>query len=376
MASQDVDPQREVPADAFDERIIDLDFHMNPPEETLIQYVEDDVAREKFENVEYGMAHRKAKWDAAWAIPGGNEGLFTQGRAEVASDVKLAAEKFAIDDPIVNVGINNAPTQHNPVQKNAIAQAANDFALDRIVPEDLHCLMMVPQWDVDYAVEEIHRVADEDGIVGAYGWFGPFDLFGDTKFDPLFEALVEHDLPLVLHGSLSFWPQDTPYGDGMLTWTEILGFDWPIHAMLTTVNAIMSGVFDKFPELDIVIEEGGHWWVPFVKYRMDEFYEMHPGDIKMHPRLHEMGQERLQRTPSEYLRENVYVTTQPMAPPERSTDFEAMLDLSMAEDMFLYSSDWPHQTLDPATWAFTNRAFDEDLRAAVLHENAEELFGI
>jgi hypothetical protein len=130
MASQDVDPEREVPAAAYEERIIDLDFHMNPPEETLIEYVEDEVAREKFENVEYGMAHRKAKWDAAWAIPGGNEGLFTQGRAEVAADVKLAAGKFAIDDPLVNVGINNAPTQHNPVQKSAIAQADNDFALD------------------------------------------------------------------------------------------------------------------------------------------------------------------------------------------------------------------------------------------------------
>ena len=375
MTTQRRGPEVEVPPEAFEERIIDLDFHMNPTEEELISYVDDDLVREKL-STEMGMAPRKAKFDAAYAIPGGNEGLYTQGKAEVVEDVRTAAEKFAIDEPIVNIGINNAPTQLHPTLKNGIVEGANKFALDRVIPNDLHCLLMLPQWDVDYAVEEIHRYGDEDGFVGAYGWFGPFALFGETRFDPMFEALVEHDLPLVLHGSLSYWPQNTPYGDNMLTWTEILGFDWPVHAQITVVNMIMSGVFEKFPDLNVVIEEGGHWWIPFVRYRMDEFYEMHPDDVQLHPRLYEMGLERLQKHPSTYLRENVYVTTQPLAPPERARDLERMLDQSMAEDMFIYSSDWPHQTLDPATWAFESNAVDEPTRDAILHGNAEEIFGV
>jgi predicted TIM-barrel fold metal-dependent hydrolase len=367
-------PEAEVPAAAFDTRIIDLDFHMNPAEEQLVSYVEDDAVREKL-TTEFGMAPRKAKWDAAYAIPGGNEGLFTQGRAEAAEDVRLAAERFAIDEPIVNVGINNAPTQHNPVLKNAIARAANEFARAEVLPEGLYGLMMVPQWDPEFAAEEIRRVGGEDRFVGAYGWFGPFCLFGDTAFDPMFEALVEYDLPLVLHGSLSMWPQHTPVGDGMLSWTEMLGLDWPVHAQVTVANMIMSGVFDAFPDLQVVIEEGGHWWLPFLRYRLDEFYEMHPDDVIVQPRKYERGERRLHRKPSAYLRDNVYVTTQPMAPPERTREFEQMLELSMAKDTFLYSSDWPHQTLDPATWAFA-APFDEDLRNAILHENAEALFGI
>lgn len=109
---------------------------------------------------------------------------------------------------------------------------------------------------------------------------------------------------------------------------------------------------------------------------MDEFYEMHPDDLQIHPRMYEMGIERLSQKPSEYLRDNIYVTTQPLAPPERAADTKQMLEQSMAENMFLYSSDWPHQTLDPATWAYTNRGIDEDMKNAILHENAEELFGI
>lgn len=375
MTTQRVGPESEMPAEAHEERIIDLDFHLSPPEDLLVEYVEDNRAREKL-TTEFGMAPNKGKWDAAYAIESGEEGLFTQGRAQIANDVRTAAEKFAIDEPIVNIGINNTPTQHHPTLKNAIAQAANDFALEHVVSKDLYALMMVPQWDPKYAVKEIKRVGNKKGIVGAYGWFGPFGLFGETKFDPMFEVLEKYDLPLILHGSLSFWPQHTPVGDNMLTWTEVLGFDWPIHAQVNVVNMIMSGVFDKFPELNVVIEEGGHWWLPFVRYRLDEFYEMHPDDVQIHPRKHKAGERYLNRRPSEYLRDNIYVTTQPMAPPDRVSDTEQMLEQSMAEDTFLYSSDWPHQTLDPANWAFTNPAFDEGLRKAILHENAEELLGI
>ncbi|MFC7216095.1 amidohydrolase family protein [Saliphagus sp. GCM10025334] len=368
-------PEAEVPPEAFDTRIIDMDFHMNPAEEDLLPYIDDKRALDKL-TTEYGMAPRKAKWDAAYAIKEGNEGLFTQGRAETAEDVKMASEKFAIDEPIVNAGINNAPTQHHPVLKNHLAKAANDFLLDQIIPEDLYALMMLPQWDPEFAIKEIDRVGDEKGIVGAYGWFGPFRLFGEQDFDPVLAALEKNDLPLILHGSLSLWPQNTPVGDAMLTWTEILGFDWPVHAMLTTVNMIMTGVFDKYPDLNVVIQEGGHWWLPFVRYRMDEFYEMHPEDIQITPRKFEAEERYLDRSPSEYLRDNIYVCTQPMSPPERRNEFRDLLNLSMAEDTFLYSSDWPHQTLDPATWAFGNSAFDENLRNKVLHENAEELLGI
>lgn len=375
MASEGMSPEDEIPSQAYDDRIIDLDFHLTPPEEELIKYVDDDRLRDKL-TTEFGMAPVKGKWDAAYAIKDGNEGLYTQGRAESAEDVREAASTFAIDEPIVNPGINNMPSQHHPLLKTAAAKACNDYLLDHVVPEDLYCLMMLPQWDPEHAVEEIERVGDEDGIVGAYGWFGPFAMFGEEKYDPVFEALTDNDLPLILHGSLSFWPQQTPVGDSMITWTEVLGFDWPVHAMLTTVNMIMTGVFDKYPDLDVVIQEGGHWWLPFVKYRMNEFYEMHPEDVQITPRKFEAEERYLNRRPSEYLRDNIYVCTQPMSLPDRSNEAEDMLDLSMAEDTFLYSSDWPHQTLDPATWAYNNNAFDEQLRNSILHENAEELLGI
>ena len=46
----------------------------------------------------------------------------------------------------------------------------------------------------------------------------------------------------------------------------------------------------------------------------------------------------------------MYVRAQPMALQDWPNEAKEILDLSMVEDTFLYSSDWPHQTLNPATW--------------------------
>jgi len=369
-----LDATAEVPEEAYDVEIIDMDFHVNPTEEALQEYVEDDVALDRL-TTEFGMTPIPDKWDAAYAIEEGNEGLFTQGRAEYPEDVKTACEPLAIDEAVVNAGINGLPQQHHPVLKNAVLQAGNDYMLDHFVDAGMSTALSLPKWDPDYALDELDRWGTEDSVVAAYSWFDPRVPWGHTKFDPVFKKLESLGLPLLLHGSLAFWPQHSYVGDTMLTWTEILGFDWPYHTMVNVVNMIMSGVFDRFPDLNIVFQEGGHWWLPFARYRMDEFYEMHPEDIKITPRKFEAGDRYLERSPSEYLRDNIYVCTQPFALPRNAGDARDMLGLSQAEHTFLYSSDWPHQTLDPPTWFFTSRAFREDteLRDAILHRNAEEI---
>jgi len=369
-----LDATAEVPDDAFDVEIIDMDFHVNPMEAALQEYVEDDVALDRL-TTEFGMTPIPDKWDAAYAIEEGNEGLFTQGRAEYPEDVEEACECLAIDEAVVNAGINGLPQQHHPVLKNAVLQAGNDYMLDHFVDAGMATALSIPKWDPDYAMEELDRWGQEDGVVAAYSWFDPREPWGHRKFEPVLEKLESLGLPLLLHGSLAFWPQHTYIGDNMLTWTEILGFDWPYHGMLTAINMVMSGVFDRFPDLNVVLQEAGHWWLPFVRYRMDEFYEMHPEDIKITPRKFETGDRYLDRSPSEYLRENLFVCTQPFALPRNAGDARDMLRLSLAEDTFLYSSDWPHQTLDPPTWFFTSSAFreDQELRDAVLHGNAASI---
>jgi predicted TIM-barrel fold metal-dependent hydrolase len=369
-----LDSDVEVPEEAADVEVIDMDFHVNPLEEELRPYVDNDRALDRL-TTEFGMWPMPDKWDAAYAISEGTEGLFTQGRAEYPEDVREACEKFSIDTPIVNAGLNMLPQQHHQVLKNAVLKAGNSYMLDHFVDEGIPTALSIAKWDVDHALAELDRWGDEDGVVGVYSWFDPREPWGVEEFDPVFEKLESLGLPLILHGSLAFWPQHSYIGDEMLTWTEVLGLDWPIHGIVNTANMIMRGVFDKYPDLNVVFQEAGHWWIPFLRYRLDEFYEMHPEDIQITPRKFPDGEEYLGRAPSEYLRDNIYVCTQPFALPRGAGDARSMLDLSMAGDTFMYSSDWPHQTLDPPTWFFTSRAFreDEELRDDILHGNAREI---
>jgi predicted TIM-barrel fold metal-dependent hydrolase len=62
---------------------------------------------------------------------------------------------------------------------------------------------------------------------------------------------------------------------------------------------IMRGVFDRFPDPNVVFQEAGYWWVPLMRYWLDEFYEMHPDDIQITLRKHEAGANYLDRSPGE-----------------------------------------------------------------------------
>ncbi|MFW5918350.1 MAG: amidohydrolase family protein, partial [Haloferacaceae archaeon] len=66
-------------------------------------------------------------------------------------------------------------------------------------------------------------------------------------------------------------------------------------------------------------------------------------------------------------------STQPIALPDRNKD--AMLRLCEADRTFMYSSDWPHHTLDPVNWVF-DPAIDDELREAILHGTAERCYGL
>ena len=169
-----LDSDAEVPEAAFDDYIVDLDFHVNPMPDELVSYVDDDVLADKL-RTEFGPTPVVGKWDAAYAIKEGTEGLFTQGRAEYAEDVREACAKFAIDDPIVNPGVNTLNLQHHPLLKNAVCQASNDYMTEHFVDEGMYTAMMVPKWDPEYAVEEI-VAADEERFVDFYNEAQPITL--------------------------------------------------------------------------------------------------------------------------------------------------------------------------------------------------------
>jgi predicted TIM-barrel fold metal-dependent hydrolase len=374
MASPD-SGEIEVPEEIRDEFVIDTDFHAGPSTdaEALIPYIEDERLTRKM-RVSSKLSF-PSRITPAYAT---NEtgGYHAHGAAMDGEAVLEIMERFGIDMPIITPGTNTLPGLQYPKLKTALCRATNDFALDRIVPADdaIKTHVALPIWDPEACVNELDRLGAESDVVGAVTWYGPFtSLLGEPKFDPVYEKLEKLDLPLALHVGGSTAVPVGLVGDSVRTRTEALGLINSFYGIMDVANMIMTGVFDKFPDLTVVCQEMGVTWIPFVANRMNEIYYTQPEDVQIAERLFDMGQEYLDKDPREYVYDDLRFSTQPIALPERKRERKSMLELCRADETLMYSSDWPHQTLDPVNWAMGS-GIDEDLREQVLSGNAEEIY--
>jgi predicted TIM-barrel fold metal-dependent hydrolase len=88
---------------------------------------------------------------------------------------------------------------------------------------------------------------------------------------------------------------------------------------------IAGGVFDRFPDLRVIVSEGGATWGPFLADRLDEGYRQHASAVRP----------TLRKLPSEYLYSNVYASFQ--------HDRSAVVAVSaMGWRNVLWGSDYPH----------------------------------
>jgi predicted TIM-barrel fold metal-dependent hydrolase len=91
------------------------------------------------------------------------------------------------------------------------------------------------------------------------------------------------------------------------------------------LSMVMGGVFERFPRLALGIIEVGAGWIGPVCERMDA-----------HANLMAKVGRTFPMKPSEYVRRNVRVT------PMWAEDLETMIDRYGLEEVYCYSSDYPH----------------------------------
>ena len=127
------------------------------------------------------------------------------------------------------------------------------------------------------------------------------------------------------------------------------------------VSMIAEGVFVKYPNTRFVMNEFGVAWLPFLLWRMDMEWRAARDDVPW-----------LTRRPSEYVREFVRFSTQPLEEPDDPRDLVTLLELIDGDDLLLFSSDYPHWDFDNPTYAL--RAFPESSKRKILFDNARDFF--
>ncbi len=233
-------------------------------------------------------------------------------------------------------------------------------------------LPLMPAWSVDTCVAEAKRVAGL-GARGVNMTSDPDDLgapdLASPEWDPLWATCVEHQLPVHFHIGASVTGM-TFYGR----------YPWPSHqrnvrlaiggtllfignARVVT-NLILSGMFDRHPDLAMVSVESGCGWIPFILETLDyEMSENAPDELR-----------QMKKMPSEYFKSNLYATLW------FENNFNRLADLieTVGEDRILFETDFPHPTClypDPIERFEKKMAvFPEEVRKKIFGENARKLY--
>lgn len=237
------------------------------------------------------------------------EGRTVSERAPGANDMALRlkdldGEGIWAELVFPSIGIWTSSIQ-DPDLLAAGSRAINDWAIEyqRFSPRYV-CTATIPLLTADSAVAEIERVAGL-GFKAAYFSVAPPTGVGDWNTDgwePVWAALAETGLVCAYH--IGTEPHDAASFNGAY-------FRGPGGALLNYMETtyggqravskmIASGVFDRHPDLKVLVSEGGATWGPFVADRLDEAYRQHGSAVRP----------RLLRMPSEYLYENIYASFQ------------------------------------------------------------------
>jgi predicted TIM-barrel fold metal-dependent hydrolase len=132
------------------------------------------------------------------------------------------------------------------------------------------------------------------------------------------------------------------------------------------VNLILSGMFDRHPDLQMVSVESGCGWVPFILETLDyEMSENAPAELAT-----------LKKQPSEYFRTNLFATFWF----EKNRGKLSDLIEAVGEDRILFETDFPHPTClypKPLEAVEAKMAtLTVDARRKILGENARKLYRI
>ncbi len=250
----------------------------------------------------------------------------------------------------------------DPVQGNELAALANDRLAEaaRKYPGRLTGLAAFAPRDPERAAREIERgvkrLGLKGGIVNSHSLGEYLD---DRKFWPIFEAVQAMNVPIYIH------PRDP--SPQMIQPFEVMGFkigwSWAAETGTHIIRLIGAGVFDRFPRLRLVIGHMGEG-LPFHLDRIDNRYFWE----------HEMAgtAPKLQRKPSDYVRDNLAVTTSGMnfSPPLLMTI--QMLGI----DNVLFAADYPFEVVRDAVAAIDALAIADRDKQKLYHLNAKRVFGL
>ncbi|MFQ5872716.1 MAG: amidohydrolase family protein [Dehalococcoidia bacterium] len=272
-------------------------------------------------------------------------------------------DQEGIDKSILypSLGLSWMGLVRDPDLAAAYCRVYNDWLVDfcRHYSQRLYPAILLPWTDVSESVTELKRTATIGSRAVMCPASPPHDLpYGDSRWDPLWAEFQQQDLPVALHvGAGGTNP-------GSLMYPDIVNPSWWIFTNTTNVQlSFMSffqgGVFDRFPDLKLVVLESGVLWMPYMLDRMDEKFEI-------------IGfTTQTKHKPSEYFQKRGWISMDP------DDEFGPIAINRLGADRFLWAYDYPHSDspLNPVPNLKENlKDLPEEDQRKVMGGNAIDLY--
>jgi predicted TIM-barrel fold metal-dependent hydrolase len=240
----------------------------------------------------------------------------------------------------------------------AMATDANDRLAEAIhaYPSRLAGFAALPTAEPATAAKELERAVTKLGFKGAMiNGHVRGEFLDNQKYWVIFECAQALNVPIYLHPTI-------PHPDVLKAYFEGYGdlsmpaWGFAMDTCTHFLRLVFAGLFDAYPNLRMILGHLGEG-LPFWIHRLNEHAQF------------AAKRRGLKKTPAQYLRENLVVTT--------SGNFfmPAFLCTLMAlgADNILFSVDWPYESNRIATdWLNHLQITDQD-KEKICHLNAERI---
>ena len=280
-----------------------------------------------------------------------------------------------MDEAGINVQILSA---HTPGVQDLAGEEGIDFAyrLNKMIadgpiatyPGRYQAYATLPLQDPEASADELERAVREDGFLGAMtnGFVG--DKFLDHQdFEPVLARAEALDVPIYLHPGFPpkkvfdiYYRIERPgfneeYQDYIFSGS---GYGWHQEVLTQSLRLIMTGVFDRFPRLQMIIGHMGEG-LPF-------YYERIVED------LGGPTEGSLNKPLGQYFNDNFWFTTSAFFQDE----LLHLLLKYISADRVMFATDYPFANMKEGTDWFRLVDLPRETKEKIAFRNAETLFGI
>ena len=291
-------------------------------------------------------------WAAAYEMPyedllgdlGARNWDSDRRRRDLEADGQVAEVIFPNTVPpfFPKVSLSAQPPAITPAdmeQRWAGLQAHNrwlaDFCND--LPGRRAGVLQITLHDIDASVREIEWAA-EQGLTGGVLLPGTPPGIGlpqlyEEYYEPLFAACAAAGVPLNHHTGSAAPPMGPTDRDAVVFLLEV---SWWAHRAFT--HLIVSGVFERYPELQLVFTEQGTAWVPDELARLDIFFTRMRGAGGSQEQVWGKAiADSMSLLPSEYWARQCHLGASFIRP------VEVGLRHQVGVDRIMWGSDYPHK---------------------------------